>query len=32
MYLTFNGQSAPIGAATSKVEMDELHQFVHVGI
>jgi hypothetical protein len=30
--LTFNGRSAPIGAAMSKVEMGEVHQFVHVAI
>jgi hypothetical protein len=30
--LTFNGRSALIGAAMSKFEMDEVHQFVHAGI
>jgi hypothetical protein len=31
-YLTFNSWSAPIGAAMSMVEMDEVHRFVHAGI
>jgi hypothetical protein len=30
--LIFNGRSAPIGAAMSVVEMDEVHRFVNAGI
>jgi hypothetical protein len=30
--LTFNGRSAPIGAAMSKVKMDEVYRFAHAGI